>query len=303
MGISIYNLKKWIKMICGKSILHVKQDVGKHFNKDNINGYYNDLTLKVLNQTGNKDEFYIPKFITENKEVIEFSIGVFQYALGCWDLYLSTGEEIYINKFKILSEWALENQEISGAWNTFGYKDKKFPYSSMAQGEGASVLVRAYKEFHDKKYLFGAKKAIDFMLISVEMGGTSLYVNNEIYLQEFVSQPTVLNGWIFSIFGLYDLMLITSEQKYKLLFDLSCTTLINNTHKFVRKYWTNYNIDGTIIASPFYHKLHIAQFKTLHLLTGNEHFRMYYKKFEKQDRSIIGKSKAFLIKAKQKIFK
>lgn len=43
MGISMYNIKRWIKMLMGNSIYHVTQDIGKIVDKG---GYYNDLTQK-----------------------------------------------------------------------------------------------------------------------------------------------------------------------------------------------------------------------------------------------------------------
>ena len=48
----------------------------------------------------------------------------------------------------------------------------------MAQGEAASLLIRGFKETGDKKYINAAKKAIDFMLLPLDRGGTSLYTNN-----------------------------------------------------------------------------------------------------------------------------
>ena len=43
----------------------------------------------------------------------------------------------------------------------------------MTQGEGASLLLRAYKETGDEKYFTGAKKAVYFMIIPIEEGGTA----------------------------------------------------------------------------------------------------------------------------------
>lgn len=47
MGLSIYNIKKWTKMFLGKSVLHVKQDLGQKFSPGELNGYFNNLTEKV----------------------------------------------------------------------------------------------------------------------------------------------------------------------------------------------------------------------------------------------------------------
>lgn len=96
--------------------------------------------------------------------------------------------------------------------------------SAMCQSEGVSVLLRAYMESNDKKYYLNAKKAIDFML---KDGDTTLYENENIIFQEYVSSYnlSVLNGWIFSIFGHYDFTLINKEQKYKNILNQSIETM------------------------------------------------------------------------------
>lgn len=44
-------IQKWIKMCLGKNGLHVEQRMGKKISKNDIAGYYNDLTGKVGHYT------------------------------------------------------------------------------------------------------------------------------------------------------------------------------------------------------------------------------------------------------------
>lgn len=46
MSLSVYNIKKWIRMLMGRSLLHVPQNIGNSFSLIEIKGYYNDLTHK-----------------------------------------------------------------------------------------------------------------------------------------------------------------------------------------------------------------------------------------------------------------
>ena len=39
MAINIYNIKKWHKMLTGKSVLHVNQDLGKYFEANLLYGF------------------------------------------------------------------------------------------------------------------------------------------------------------------------------------------------------------------------------------------------------------------------
>ena len=83
------------------------------------------------------------------------------------------------------AEWALNNQELNGGWKTFEFENEAQPYSSMAQGEGASLLIRAYKETEQEKYFFAAQKAVYFLITPINEGGTALYEGDDVYLYEY----------------------------------------------------------------------------------------------------------------------
>lgn len=292
-------MKRWYKMLTGNSIYHVKQGEGRIYSKDDINGYYNDLTQKVL-----KDEkshiVEIPKVKLENGDEAIFPVTVFQYGLGAYDLYLMDSKKIYFDKFMLTSRWALTNQKKNGAWCNPNFKNPEHPYSAMAQGEGASLLIRAYKESSSVKYLEAAKRAINFMLIPVDDGGTTLYINQSVFLQEYTYTSTVLNGWIFAVFGLFDYVKISGDPKIHEVLNKTVINIADNLHMFDNGYWSMYNMD-TVIASPFYHGLHIALLKVLYHLFGLGKFNLYYKRWTSYQNNQINKTKAFLVKAFQKM--
>ena len=74
----------------------------------------------------------------------------------------------------------------------------------MAQGEGISLLLRAFIVTGNDNYLKAAEMAKDFMLLPIEKGGTARYEGDNVFLYEYTYEPLILNGWIFSIWGLYD---------------------------------------------------------------------------------------------------
>ena len=298
MALNKFYIKKWIKMICGKSILHVNQCVGKFYDKYNIKGYYNDLTEKVTKSNIGIND--LPKTLLPNGKKIDFSIAIFQYGLGAYDIYIKNGKKEYLKRFYNAVEWAVKNQGENGGWNTFGYENVINPYSSMAQGEGASLLLRAFIESKNIKYKNCAYRAIKFMMINIENNGCTLYNEDDVILKEFPNKPAVLNGWIFSLFGLYDMLLVENNLEIKKYYDKTMNTLIKMLPKYDLKYWSKYDIDKKI-ASPFYHKLHIELLKVLYELNGNEIFIEYAKKFEKYQKNIVYKFIAFTKKAYQKI--
>ena len=64
----------------------------------------------------------------------------------------------------------------------------------------------------------------------------------------------------------------------------SLRTLRSNIQDFDTGFWSLYEQSGTflkMIASPFYHRLHIVQLKVLWRITGEDFFKDYAKKWEK----------------------
>lgn len=300
MGVSIYNIRKWYRMFTGKSILHVDQGIGQLFETDKIRGYFNDMTMKVAMQEEYVDKQELPKQETEFGEYIYFPVAIFQFGLGLWDLYLKTEENKYRDLFISCANWALEKQEDSGAWNNFYFVYPDHPYGAMAQGEGASLLVRAWVLTKDDRYLEAVRRAISFMLIPVEEGGTAKYEDEKLILLEFTHHSAVLNGWIFSVIGLYDVWLATKDEQYKQLFERSIESLVRVLPQFDCKYWSLYDLSNHI-TSPFYHRLHIAQLKALYIITGQNDFKKYGEQWEKYLNNRFFMSFATVKKAIQKV--
>ena len=300
MALNLYNIQKWYKMIVGKSELHVNQDIGKCFVPGEIKGYFNNMTEKVLTAPELLCNSDLPKIVTENGEKIFFPVAIFQYGLGAYDLYLQTHNQKYLQKFRQCVDWCIDSQEESGAWNNFFFYYPTHPYGAMCQGEGVSLLVRAYKEFGDKIYYEAANKAINFLLTPIGEGGTTLYEGDNVYLYEYTHRGVVLNGWIFAIFGLYDFILIHKDREIQSVFEKTIDTLKHDLKRFDNGYWSMYDLEDRI-ASPFYHNLHIAQMQALYLVTGDEIFKEYTDKWINYQKSKRGKIKSFVVKSIQKI--
>lgn len=297
MGVSIYKIKKWYKMLTGQSISHVNQGAGACYSRDCVAGYYNDLTEKI---TKDEPSILVPKYYVDSGEEIFFSIGIFQYGLGAYDLYLQTGQQQYLDKLIACADWAVANQEPNGAWDTFSYQNPEHPYSSMAQGEGISLLLRALIATKDEKYFKAATLAKEYMLIPLEDGGTTGYDGEDVVLYEDTEDPVILNGWIFSLWGIYDYWKYTKDAATGDILDRTVRTLVRQLDDFDIKYWSKYDA-GNRICSPFYHELHIAQLRVMHDLFGNREFLDTANKWETYQNSFWKSKKAFLCKAIQKI--
>lgn len=289
-------------MLRGKSVYHVNQDEGKYYSKRVVLGYYNNLTDKVLLYGKVGDE--VPTTTVDTGETIYFSIAIFQYGIAAYDLYLASDkkDKLMLSRVIACANWGVENQQEDGAWVTFAYETPEYPYSAMAQGEGVSLLIRAYNETQDDRYMSCLKLAMKFMLTPFQDGGPTLFNDKGIFLYECPKDPLILNGWIFSFWGLWDYCLtVQDDSDAQQIKQKTLDTMVKWLPKFDLPYWSMYE-DGKRICSPFYHKLHIAQLNVMYDLTGIEEFKYYADKWERYQNNRLYRKIAFVRKAMQKVF-
>ena len=295
-------LKRWMMILSRKTSVALKQGVGKAYCKDSIAGYYNDLTGKIC-ETTQLDEEGIPITIIAGNEIVYFPIAIFQYGLGCYDKYLLTKDEKYKEMFIATVLWAKKKLKDDGSWDCFSaLKSELYNVSSMCQAEGASLLYRAFVETRDEELRCMANKAIDFMLKPFTDGGTSFYEDDFLFFEEYPQEKrrTVLNGWIFSIFGLLDAS-IMNKGVYDELLEKAVDTLEQNLCRYDLEYWSKYDLDGNI-ASPAYNDLHACQLLVLSDIFANDTFLLYANKFMSYQDNKKYKNKAIFLKMLQKLF-
>ncbi len=298
MSVSIHKVKKWLNMIRGNSVYHVNQNEGLIYSIDELKGYYNNLTEKIT-KFGNEYNG-VPNTVMDNGKEVYFSISIFQYGLAAFDLYLIKHDEEFLKRAIECADWAINNQKESGQWDTFGYENPQYPYSSMAQGEAVSLLARVYQLTQNRIYYEAAQTGIDFLLKDVNDGGTALHKGQDLFLLEYVDHEPVLNGWIFSAWGVLDFYKISHNELYYSAYKTTLNTLKNCLSQYDSGYWSKYDL-GNRIASPFYHSLHIAQLKVLYELTGEKVFMDYAEKWERYRDNFFKRKRAFIVKAWQKI--
>lgn len=198
----------------------------------------------------------------------EFSITILNYGLGLID------SDSHQNKIEILKvyNWLKLNMDNSGGIRNFTplpkYGLENGWYSCLTQGLCLSFLARCINlgigdDIESKELM---KLLFQFMKKPI--------INQETpfgkILQEFESSETsVLNGYIFGIFGLYDYAMVTGESDFY-------ADHIANLKKIIHHFelpggWTYYNLKG-VIASRFYHNLHVNMMYALFKITGDIDF-------------------------------
>ena len=99
--------------------------------------------------------------------------------------------------------------------------------SAMLQGHALSLLTRLYLFTKNTEYLESALKAILVFNKSVEENGVRRYFHDKfIWYEEYPTKPNglfVLNGFIYSLIGLYDLystLKLIENENFKIAYDL-----------------------------------------------------------------------------------
>lgn len=160
--------------------------------------------------------------------------------------------------------------------------------SALAQGFGISALVRAYTLTGNMKYLEISRHALGAFKVPMKKGGV-LYIDEndgdywyEEYACPYCIPSGVLNGFIISLLGIYDLHRITNEEESQQLFDRGIQTLNHHISDFDTNYPFKLSYYDRLehIGTPKYHLLHIKLLEILHKITKQSIFRIYRQKWE-----------------------
>jgi hypothetical protein len=248
----------------------------------------------------------------EEKKLVYFPISIGQLGLSVFHTYLQIKKERDKNRFLKYVDWFYNNAEITdefGArWITHvplpQYKNPDPWQSAFSQSRGLSVLLRGYQLTNENKYAEIAEKALIPFTKPVAEGGVTSFTEWGPFYEEYTSiVPTlVLNGMIFSLFGVYDFVRVFPANKTaRKIYNDGIETLTKILPLYDMKYWSRYNlckadwypeIDPATIT---YQRLHISQLKVLYKLTGKSVFKEYIDKFEKQYK-LINMFKMYFLK-------
>ncbi len=307
-------------LACHKSQLtfwHEVPEVNPHFSLDRLGEYYM-LFFSKANYSGYYDVQGVPLLNYHGKIGLQYNpIAIAQYGLGNYNLYMRNEDLERRSKFLKTAEWLVDNlqQNAYGVWvwnHHFDWEYRqtlKAPwYSGLAQGQGISVLVRANAITNQRKYLDFAERAFGSFLYRIDDGGV-IYVDKDgnIWIEEYIVNPPthILNGFIWALWGVYDYYLATRNIEAKNLFEQCTHTIIKNIHRYDASFWSLYDLSSTkmnMLASPFYHNLHIVQLQVMYTLTKEQIFHDYALKWEKYKKNFFKRTYALAYKSLFKLF-
>ena len=306
-------------LVPGKTQLtfwHATPRLNPNFSPDSLGEYYMLFSEKA-DYGGIHDSSGIPLLDYHGRIGPQYNpIAIAQWGLGNCNLYRRNQEDERRTKFLAASDWLCshleQNQGGLWVWNhhfDWEYRDKlKAPwYSGLAQGQGISLLVRAFSETKNQRYLRAANRAFASFSQTTTQGGIACTdENGALWFEEYiVSPPThILNGFIWAVWGVYDYFLATGDPSALHLFASAVKTLLANLEHYDLGFWSLYEQSGTalpMVASAFYHQLHIVQLQVMYRLTGERIFAGVAERWTEYLRSRLGRTRALCYKCAFKL--
>ncbi|NEP01158.1 MAG: D-glucuronyl C5-epimerase [Symploca sp. SIO2E9] len=194
------------------------------------------------------------------------------YALAHFNRYFNNHNQTSHDIFLQMADWFMKSED--GIWRyLFNWNDLKAPWiSCMSQGEGISVLTRAYWLTKNDKYLQQAIKATaPFSLYICEGGVRSKIDGKWEFLEEYPSSsPThTLNGFLYTLIGILDLSEFYPQTIHETGLNELLKTLSSQWQLWDLSYWSAYDLHLSKsrlrnYVTVSYHKIHISLVRYLY---------------------------------------
>lgn len=235
--------------------------------------------VAVVNYGGNLGKRYNP-------------VSICKYAHSLYVNYYHTKDKKYKKSFMIQVKWLVENQKIKngiGVWE-YNFENKSFkatpPWiSAMAQGLAISVFSEAYSLTKKDEYIKKAYLALKSFQKSIDQGGVvSYWPNGDIWYEEVATEGgnKILNGFIYSLAGIYDFYKLTDFEEAKRILDKGFKSLNNHIHQYDIGYISRYSLLPYNVHWR-YNKIHVLQLIWAYSITENKKFLEYAKIFSSYD--------------------
>ena len=295
---------------------HGEPQINPNIKKGSLGQYYMSFYNKA-NYQGQCDSNGIPMLDYQGAIGLQYNpIAIAQWGLGNYNIWRTTKSQNEYEKFLKSADWLVDNLEENEyglkVWMhhfDFEYRDTlRSPwYSGLAQGQGISLLVRAFKETDLEKYRNASDQAFRVFSVSIYDGGVN-YIdsNGNNWIEEYIVHPPthILNGFIWALWGIYDYALQFNNEKAMNVFKEYTRTLVKELDSYDNGFWSLYEHSGTffkMIASSFYHKLHIVQLSVMYELTSESIFNEKAMLWSSYLNNSYNKIRAFIQKALFKV--
>jgi hypothetical protein len=306
---------------------HEDPAINPHATHDRLEPYYMLFRAKA-DYAGHYDASGIPMLDYRGAVGLHYNpIAVAQWGLANCNLFWQTKDPSRREAAVKAAEWLVANleQNTYGLWVWNHHFDWEYRttltapwYSGLAQGQGISLLLRARAITGEEKYRQAAVRAFVALTRPVGEGGV-LYedAQRNLWIEEYLVDPPthILNGFIWALWGVFDYWLATERGMpspagetrgltARNLFDRGVQTLLANLPLYDTGRWSLYEQSGTrlkMLASPFYHRLHIVQLRVMANLTGDRRFADFADRWQGYANRRVNRGRALVEKSLFKI--
>jgi hypothetical protein len=214
-------------------------------------------------------------------------IAIAQYGLARYNAWATSGSDADRSSWTAVADWL--SRELRP--NRFGVPvwmhDFNWPYkqlleapwySGLAQGTGLSMLVRAGQATGESRYRDTADRAFESLRRDVSDGGVLVTdERDDLWIEEYiVDRPShILNGFMWALWGVHDYANWTGSPDAAAVWRRCVETLIARLDDFDTGWWSLYEARDNgleMLASRYYHTLHITQLRVMGRLTGRREF-------------------------------
>jgi len=278
-----------LRALTARGVGYEPQPIGPQFRSHEAYGYFVDLRAKTK---------------ADVPLEAHFPASLAQLALGWWERAIAgdtdagAAFDIVVGRIHATAVstdgrllWPydvdLPKYRISGRW-----------FSAMAQGQMASVLVRA--AIRGDASAADAARAAVVDLVAGE-GPLRRLASEGPILQEAPSSPPsdILNGWLYALWGLHDVAVGLGEPDAAQAWQAGVEAVRGRVALYDTGWWSLYSLlPGRVadIAHPFYHRLHITQLRATARAVGAEDLDRVAARWDAYD-SARGRRKALGLKA------
>ncbi|HEX6391219.1 MAG TPA: D-glucuronyl C5-epimerase family protein, partial [Solirubrobacteraceae bacterium] len=229
-----------------------------------------------------------------------------QFGLGAHERWLAGQGQKWLHVAIAAGRQLVAVQEPNGAWLHRADYPHTFPLrapwcSAMAQGEGASLLVRLHAITGDATFAQAAARAVMPLSRDLDDGGVRTELGGAPWLEEYPTRPSsyVLNGAIFALWGLRDVGVGLGDQHALRAFDDGVDALAANLHRFDTGWWSLYSRYPHPLRNPasgFYHALHLSQLEGMQRLAPRPQFAATHARWAAYAASRACRTRAFAAK-------
>jgi hypothetical protein len=234
-----------------------------------------------------------------------------QRGLGCFERHLDGDGEEWLEGARRAADVLVERQASGGPQDGGWVQVRPYPHtypleppwvSAMAQGEGASLLVRVHAATGEERYAEAARRALRPMRVPSADGGASALLEGRPFPEEYPTDPPsfVLNGSIFALWGLRDVAVGLGDEQAEREFAAGVDALAAAIGRWDTGRWSRYDLFPhrvTNVASRAYHELHVTQLEAMQELAPRPELGAAAERFAAYAASIPRHVEAFARKA------